>query len=169
MVAALHRRPDVAPGPILTGGISRGGVLATAFAGRHPDQVVGVLNFVGGWIGTGCGTAEEINGPLFRGGGLYRRPTLWIYGNGDDYYPPDHSRGELRNASRQEGGTGRFLVLDVPGGKGHAVADYRELWLNQSVLPRRYREGVTLVARAAGPVGPIGWPPPWSRSPRRWL
>ena len=70
VVAALHRRPDVAPGPILTGGISRGGVLAIAFAGRHPDQVVGVLNFVGGWIGTGCGTAEEINGPLFRGGGL---------------------------------------------------------------------------------------------------
>jgi dienelactone hydrolase len=127
-VAALRRRTDVAPGPILTGGISRGGVLAIAFAGRHPDQVAGVLNFVGGWIGTGCGTAEEINGPLFRGGGRYRRPTLWIYGNGDGYYPPDHSRANFE-LFRQEGGTGRFLVLDVPGGEGHAVAAYRELWL----------------------------------------
>jgi pimeloyl-ACP methyl ester carboxylesterase len=49
-VGTLLRRPDVSPGPILMGGNSRGGVLSIAYAGKHPEQVLGVINFVGGWI-----------------------------------------------------------------------------------------------------------------------
>lgn len=127
-VAALRRRTDVARGPVLIGGVSRGGALAIAFAGRNPELVGGVLNFVGGWIGTGCGTATEINGTLFREGGRYRRPTLWLYGNGDRYYPISHSSANF-NLFRQSGGVGQFLVFDVPGGEGHAVASHKELWL----------------------------------------
>ena len=126
-VAALRRRADVAAGPILIGGISRGGVLSIAFAGQHPELVSGVLNFVGGWIGTGCRTAAEINGTLFRLGGRYHRPTLWLYGNGDRFYPIEHSRSNF-DLFRQNSGSGQFLVFDVPGGEGHAVATYRELW-----------------------------------------
>lgn len=47
-IAALRRRPDVAPTPVLIGGQSRGGVLAVAYAGLHPAQISGVINFVGG-------------------------------------------------------------------------------------------------------------------------
>jgi dienelactone hydrolase len=127
-IAALRRRADVARVPILIGGVSRGGALAIAFAGRHPETAGGVLNFAGGWIGTGCSTATEINGTLFRDGGRYRRPTLWLYGTGDRFYSIEHSRSNF-DLFRQSGGVGQFLVFDVPGGEGHAVASYRELWL----------------------------------------
>ena len=50
-VDALRRRADVAAGPILSGGVSRGGVLSIAYAGMHPEQVLGALDFVGGWLG----------------------------------------------------------------------------------------------------------------------
>lgn len=128
-VTALRRRADVAGGRILIGGISRGGALSIAFAGRHPELVGGVVNFVGGWLGTVCGTAAEVNGTLFRQGGRYPGPTLWLYGNGDAYYPVDHSRANF-DLFRDAGGQGRFLVFDVPQGNGHAVANYRELWLD---------------------------------------
>jgi pimeloyl-ACP methyl ester carboxylesterase len=48
-ITALRRRQDVAPTPVLLGGTSRGGVLSIASAGLHPEQVAGVINFVGGW------------------------------------------------------------------------------------------------------------------------
>jgi len=49
-IAVLRRRQDVAPGPVLIGGQSRGGVLSVAYAGMHPEQTLGVINFVGGWV-----------------------------------------------------------------------------------------------------------------------
>ncbi len=90
--AALRRRDDVAPGPILIGGQSRGGALAIAFAGRHPDLVRGVLNFVGGWLGEACASAAEVNATLLRSGAAFPGPTLWLYGRHDAYFSIAHSR-----------------------------------------------------------------------------
>ncbi len=67
-VEVLRRRPDVARQPILMAGISRGGILSIAYAGMHPGEVAGVINFVGGWMGEGCPNASEINGTLFKRG-----------------------------------------------------------------------------------------------------
>jgi dienelactone hydrolase len=125
-VGALRRRPDVA-GPVLIGGVSRGGVLSVAYAGAHPGEVAGVINFVGGWMGEGCEMAGTINGTLFRQGARYPRPTLWLYGRNDPYYSIDHSRSNF-DAFRAAGGDGTFLAFDVPNGRGHAVSSYRELW-----------------------------------------
>jgi dienelactone hydrolase len=49
-VKELLRRPDVSRRAILMGGNSRGGILSVAYAGKHPEQILGVINFVGGWI-----------------------------------------------------------------------------------------------------------------------
>jgi hypothetical protein len=35
-------------------GISRGGILSITYAGMHPREVSGVINFVGGWMGEGA-------------------------------------------------------------------------------------------------------------------
>ena len=87
----------VTRGTILVGGQSRGGALSIVYAGMHlhPEQVVGVLNFVGGWKSDGATTAGEINGTLFRRGGTFPRPTLWLYGRGDSYYSIEHSRSNF--------------------------------------------------------------------------
>jgi pimeloyl-ACP methyl ester carboxylesterase len=126
-VDALRQRPDVAAGPILIGGVSRGGVLAIAYAGMHPEQVSGVLNFVGGWLGEGCSTAGEVNGALFQRGGKFDRPTLWLYGQHDSFYSIAHSRSNF-DVFKKAGGKGEFLEFAVPGGTGHALVAYPHLW-----------------------------------------
>lgn len=126
-IAALHRRPDVAPSRILIGGESRGGVLAVAYSGTHPDQIGGVLNFVGGWLGEGCTTAKVVNENLFERGARFREPMLWLYGRSDPYYSMPHSQDNFA-AFRRAGGQGTFLEFDVPRGNGHALMGYTQLW-----------------------------------------
>jgi dienelactone hydrolase len=126
-VAALKTRPDVAATRILVGGQSRGGILSVAYAGRHPEQVAGVINFVGGWVGDDCNTAATVNGDLFKQGAAFKGPTLWLYGNGDPFYATSHSRTNFAGFERA-GGSGRFTAFDIPGGNGHYLINYPSLW-----------------------------------------
>jgi len=107
--------------------VSRGGVLSIAYAGLHPQQIAGVINFVGGWQGEHCRTAREINGALFERGAKYDRATLWLYGRGDPLYSIAHSRSNYETFVKA-GGKGEFVEFDVPGGNGHGVSGYLELW-----------------------------------------
>jgi dienelactone hydrolase len=125
-IGALRERADVVKTPILIGGVSRGGILSVAYAGRHPE-LVGVVNFVGGWVGEGCSTALEINGTLFRRGATFHGPTLWLYGQRDFYYSMRHSRTNF-DEFHAFGGQGTFLEFEVPGPNGHALNAYPELW-----------------------------------------
>ncbi len=126
-IAALQKRPDVRPGPVLLLGQSRGGALSAAYAGRHPGKVRGVVNFVGGWIGDGCRNAIAINRTLMNRGARFPRPMLWLYGRNDPFYSLDHSRGNFE-AFRAAGGKGRFFGFQVPGGNGHSVILFPKLW-----------------------------------------
>ena len=126
-MAALRQRPGVAPTRLLIGGQSRGGILSVAYAGMHPDQIFGVINFVGGWMGTGCDTASRLNGTLFVRGARFDRRTLWLYGDQDPFYDIEHSRNNF-TLFQSAGGQGTFLEFNVPGGYGHAVLSAPELW-----------------------------------------
>ena len=126
-MAALRQRPDVAPSRVLIGGQSRGGILSVAYSGMHPDQIFGVVNFVGGWLGTGCDTASRLNGTLFERGARFDRPTLWLYGDQDPFYDIQHSRNNFM-LFQSAGGQGAFLKFNVPGGYGHFVLSAPELW-----------------------------------------
>jgi hypothetical protein len=101
--------------------------LSTAYAGKHPEQIAAVINFVGGWVGEGCATAREINGSLFKRGATFPGPTLWLYGQDDVYYSVAHSRSNFDDF-RQSGGEGTFLQFEVPGANGHGLVAYPELW-----------------------------------------
>jgi dienelactone hydrolase len=126
-VEVLRQWPDVARQPILMAGISRGGILSIAYAGMHPREVTGVINFVGGWLGEGCADASEVNGTLFKRGSMFPYPTLWLYGNHDPYYSLDHSRANFA-AFQAAGGKGSFFAFEVPGGDGHRVMFSPPLW-----------------------------------------
>jgi pimeloyl-ACP methyl ester carboxylesterase len=128
-IAALRSRPEVSKGAILIGGQSRGGLLSIAYAAKHPDQVLGVINFVGGWLAETCGTAAAVNSALFQRGASYPRPTLWLYGKGDATFSIQHSRANFE-AFRQAGGKGRFYDLPVPNSiPGHLLFLWPERWL----------------------------------------
>jgi pimeloyl-ACP methyl ester carboxylesterase len=126
-IAVLRRRQDVAPGPVLIGGHSRGGVLSVAYAGMHPEQTLGVINFVGGWFGEKYPGAELINQTLFERGARYDQPTIWLYGQGDSYYSIGHSRKNFA-VFENAGGHGKFIAFDVPSDIGHNVIHYPDLW-----------------------------------------
>ena len=128
VIAALRKRPDVDAGPVLMAGQSRGGALTITYAGRHPAQVCGAINFVGGWISDACKNASAINNTLFSQGGKYDRPALWLYGQGDYFYSMDHCR-ENFDAFRNAGGKGEFMEFTVNGqNNGHHVLAYPPLW-----------------------------------------
>jgi dienelactone hydrolase len=127
VIAVLRRRQDVAPSPVLIGGQSRGGVLSVAYAGMHPEQTLGVINFVGGWFSERYPAAELVNQTLFKRGARYDRPTIWLYGQGDIYYSVAHSRKNFA-AFKKAGGQGKFIEFDVPSDVGHNVIHYPDLW-----------------------------------------
>ena len=129
-VAALQKRPDVKPGPVLLIGQSRGGALSVAYAGRYPGKVVGAINFVGGWVGDGCRNAVAVNRTLMNRGAAFPRPVLWLYGDNDPFYALEHSRGNFA-AFRAAGGRGRFVEFRVPGGNGHGVMQFPRLWAGE--------------------------------------
>jgi len=126
-VAALRRRQDVKDERVLMAGVSRGGVLSIAYAGMHPNDVAGVINFVGGWITEECGlTARQTNSNLLERGAPFRRSTLWLYGVHDRFYSLGHS-GQNFAAFRSAGGQGVFLPFDTDG-DGHQLIAARALW-----------------------------------------
>ncbi|MBT7892418.1 MAG: prolyl oligopeptidase family serine peptidase [Deltaproteobacteria bacterium] len=136
---------------ITIGGQSRGGILSVAYAGQHPNQIQGVINFVGGWIGTGCDTAEQVNQGLFRRGSTYPKDTLWLYGKNDRYYSLAHSHKNFE-AFKIAGGKGRFHEIETPTGfNGHRIKSLPNNWshlveeyLKEIGLP--YKEDPTIKA-----------------------
>ena len=129
-VAALQKRPDVKPGPVLLIGQSRGGAISVAYAGLHPGKVLGAVNFVGGWVGDGCRNAVAVNRTLMSRGAAFPQPILWLYGENDPFYGLEHSRGSFA-AFRAAGGRGQFVKYRVPGGNGHGVMQFPRLWAGE--------------------------------------
>lgn len=125
---AIRSMPFVDANRIVMGGHSRGGVLSVAYAGMHPDEVSGVINFVGGWLGAGCVDAVTVNAMLFRRGAGYASAMLWVYGDNDPFYPLSHSAGNF-SAFQQAGGKASFHSIALqPGISGHSIVSYPDSW-----------------------------------------
>lgn len=140
----LGRQPDVRPDRMLIGGVSRGGVLSIACAGRWPDCFVGALNFNGGWLGRACDTHVQVNPSAFLRGAAFSGPTLWLHGSYDQYYRIAHCRGNF-DAFIAAGGRGQFHSLRA----GHGLIGKPELWhpiVNQwlDALPTAPHADVTI-------------------------
>lgn len=121
-------QPFVDRSRVAVGGQSRGGILAIAWSGRQPAVPRAAINFVGGWMGTGCSTASSINQNLFRRGAAFGQPTIWLYGDKDPFYPLSHSRGNFA-AFEAAGGKGAFNEYAPPTGlNGHQISSAPPLW-----------------------------------------
>ena len=121
---AILAMPFVDPTRVMIGGQSRGGILSVAYAGRRPEQVKGVINFVGGWMGVGC--PYPINRTLFVRGARYPGETLWLYGDEDRFYPLSHSRENFA-AFQSAVGTGTFHEFP-PSAGGHGIWQFPNNW-----------------------------------------
>jgi dienelactone hydrolase len=124
----LRMRADVDTTRMLVGGTSRGGILSVAHVARRPDVYLGAINFVGGWLGEGCGDYREVNRKLFVDGAGFPGPTLWLYGENDSFYSVPYSRTNF-DAYMVAGGLGAFHALTrATGLDGHFIINDPPLW-----------------------------------------
>lgn len=123
VVSHLHARPDVDRDKLVIGGVSRGGILAIAYAGMRPGTFRGAINFNGGWLGRACPTHERVNPMLFERGSPGGIPTLWLHGSVDQYYSIGHCRGNFERFV-SAGGHGEFVAAPM----GHALMFKSALW-----------------------------------------
>jgi dienelactone hydrolase len=125
--------PGIAKGPVLLAGTSRGGFLSVAYAGRRPDDVLGVVSFAGGWMG-GIPDLEPLNPPAFAAAGQgslqssgARVPQLWIHGDGDEVFREAHVR-QNHAAFEAAGGRADLLMIKATPAIGHNVRAYPDRW-----------------------------------------
>ncbi len=127
-VTWLKSRPEVDSSRMLIGGISRGGILATAYAGTRPTVFRGAINFVGGWLDGRSDAVDQVNAPTFRRGAGFKNPTIWLYADQDPYYSVNYSRKNF-DAFTAAGGIGSFNLIPVqPKQNGHFIALDPSLW-----------------------------------------
>lgn len=124
----LRNRADVDTTRMLTAGASRGGVLSLVQLARRPDVYLGAINFVGGWLGEGCGDYLVVNRTLFIAGASFPDDTLWLYANNDTFYSVAHSQANF-DAYTNAGGLGTFNVYTrLAGLNGHFLTNDPPLW-----------------------------------------
>ena len=130
----LAARPDVDSKRLLIGGQSRGGIASSVYAATRPMRFVGVVNFVGGWVGDRCPSAAAINTVSFTRAAGFASPMLWLYGENDPFYKISHSRKNF-DVFQAAGGIGEFHVFNLGAGQsGHGLISMRSQW--QSAVMR---------------------------------
>jgi dienelactone hydrolase len=124
-IAYGRQLPGVRPGPVLLAGQSRGGFLSMHYAGLKPGEVLGVVNFSGGWYPYG-----PVTTPYYANAGhgaADKVPQLWLYADNDRLYGETLIR-EYYQAFTAAGGSARFeLVHGVPD-NGHLLRLYPGRW-----------------------------------------
>jgi len=124
----LRMRNDVDTTRMLVSGTSRGGILSIAHIARRPDAYLGAINFVGGWLGEGCGDYASVNRTLFVGGASFPGTSLWLYGANDSFYSLAYSRSNF-DAFSTAGGLGALHeFIRAPGFNGHFLINDPPLW-----------------------------------------
>ena len=124
-IAYGRRLPGVRSGPVLLAGQSRGGFLAMHYAGLKPAEVMGVLNFSGGWYPYG-----PVTTPYYANAGRGARdkvPQLWLYADNDRLYDEALIR-EYYKAFAAGGGGAQFELLHGVPGDGHLLRLYPDRW-----------------------------------------
>ena len=124
-IAYGRKLPGVRLGPVLLAGQSRGGFLAMHYAGLKPSEVMGVVNFSGGWYPYG-----PVTTPYYANAGrgaADKVPQLWLYADNDRLYDEALIR-EYYQAFTAAGGSARLeLVHGIPG-DGHLLRLYPDRW-----------------------------------------
>ena len=128
-VEFMRRQPYVDTNrKVLMAGVSVGGFSSLAYASAHPEDVAAVINFAGGKGSVEpykvC-SEESLIYTVGNFGKTIRAPTIWIYTEKDDFFPPKLSK-RMFESYRKKGGEGRFLLLSSEHGHSFFVRGTKE-------------------------------------------
>jgi dienelactone hydrolase len=124
-IAYGRKLSDIRPGPVLLVGQSRGGFLAMHYAGLKPGDVMGVVNFSGGWYPYGPVTTQYYANAGHGAAG--KVPELWLYADNDRLYDEALIR-EYHQEFSAAGGRARFELFHGIPGNGHLLLLYLDRW-----------------------------------------
>jgi predicted dienelactone hydrolase len=122
VVSFMRQQDYVDPDRIVVAGNQHGGLLAIAYAGRHPDKVAAAVDIAGGWwpqayrdgrLDTEI-LAAAGSGMASRAGGVR---TLWLYAESDARWPLPQAERNFA-AFCAAGGSGRFIAFPDPSPPG---------------------------------------------------
>jgi dienelactone hydrolase len=116
----LRKAPWVDSSRVLLVGISVGGIDVLAAAARHPEGVLGVINFSGGFGKKLLGPQHprELLEALQYFGQQTQIPSLWLYAENDSYFNPESARA-MYNAYSEAGGHAHYIAYGPYGEDGH--------------------------------------------------
>jgi dienelactone hydrolase len=127
VIGWVRAQPDMDYEKIVLAGASRGGMLSVAYAGRFPTNVIGVINFSGGWFGEGM-PGPDFNSIAFADAGrLAKVPMLWLYADHDSYYSLKYIEGQFAKFC-DAGGQGELVKYDDVPGNGHFLSQWVDRW-----------------------------------------
>lgn len=123
-LAYAKSRPDIDTSRWLVMGQSVGGLTAVATVARHPEGLVGGINFSGGTggdperrAGNPCGPAVVAKAWEAQAKEA-KAPMLWLYWANDQYWGEEHPR-RWQQAWKAGGGQVEFHTLPASGKDGH--------------------------------------------------
>jgi len=123
----LSGQSDIDSRRVVLSGASRGGLLAVAYAGRYPTNVLGVLNFSGGWFGEAHPQAEFNFETFGKAGHDAKVPMLWLYAENDSYYSLKFVEREF-SKFQAAGGRGELVEVHGMPGDGHQLCLWADRW-----------------------------------------
>jgi len=129
IVAYAKTLPFVDLSKIVLLGVSRGGLLSLIYANKRPElAVVGTVSFVGGWTSDECDPVFNHSQftELGKSSGK-RAPSLWIYGENDRLWSNQSIDSYVRAFDKGDGKL-TFRLHPVPGGDGHRIPQFSNLW-----------------------------------------
>ena len=139
----MTAQPFVQKSDVVVVGQSAGGWGALALASRNPLPVKAVINFAGGRGGksnnipnNNC-SPERLIAAAKVFGESARIPTLWLFSESDDYFPPVLSR-RMYETFRDAGGSAEYHLLPQSGAPGHLLIQSKDAFERWAPLVERF-------------------------------
>ena len=120
-LSALSRRPDIDVSHTVVMGQSHGGLTTMAVGALGLKEVVGLVNFAGGLRVENCPTWRiELAHAMGDYGARTRVPSLWFYGDNDEYFSVDTWQAMFKDYV-DAGGSARMVAFGKFRDNSHAM------------------------------------------------
>ena len=168
-LSALSKRSDIDISHTVVMGQSHGGLTTMALGALKLHEVVGLVNFAGGLRIDGCPHWRvELRNAMRDYGAETRVPSLWFYGDNDEYFSVDTWQ-EMFKAYTDAGAPARLVAFGKFRENSHAMfgsAAGQKIWLpevrdffRQLGLPFDVKYNIVLAEHETPPPSPSGFAP----------